>query len=105
MLYAFTWIIVFVLLALWSLAAWGLHSVGLWTVSNAPPLLTGLGPVVDGLLQATPTLASGLTVATWVVWGIGSAALLSMGALAHLLIAMWRRRGEGYGPTRVLSAG
>jgi hypothetical protein len=36
-----------------------------------------------------------LTVATWVVWGIGSALLLMLGAGMHLLIALWRRRGSG----------
>lgn len=56
-------------------------------------MLAGLGPVVDGLLQAAPTLAGGVTVATWVVWGIGSVLLVLLGAALHLLIALWRRRG------------
>lgn len=53
-----------------------------------------LGPVVDALLQAAPTLAAGITVATWAVWGIGSAMLLALGAGMHLLIALWRRRSR-----------
>ena len=126
MFYALSWFVVVALLALWSLAAWALHAVAVWTVSNAgalsgaasgvgtirlpdwlapwvPPeiaqsvsqLLAGLGPVVDGLLQAAPALAGGLTVATWVVWGIGSVLLVLLGAGLHLLIALWRRRGDG----------
>jgi hypothetical protein len=126
MFYAFSWFVVVALLALWSLAAWALHAVSVWTVSNAgvltgaasgagtirlpdwlapwvPPeiaqsvsqLLAGLGPVVDSLLQAAPTLAGGVTVATWVVWGIGSVLLVMLGAGLHLLIALWRRRGSG----------
>jgi hypothetical protein len=130
MFYALGWFIVVALLALWSLAAWALHAVALWTVSNAgalsgaasgastmalpdwlapwvPPdiaqwasqLLAGIAPVVDSLLQAAPALAGGVTVATWVVWGLGSVLLVLLGAGLHLLIALWRRRGgNGSGP-------
>ena len=124
--YAISWFVVVALLALWSLAAWALHAVGIWTVSNAgalsgaasgvgavrlpewlarwvpqelshplTALLSGLGPVVDGLLQAAPALADGLTAASWVVWGIGSVLLVLLGAALHLLIALWRRRSGG----------
>ena len=130
MFYALSWFVVFALLALWSLAAWALHAVAVWTVSNAgaltgvasgastvslpnwlapwvPPevaqwasqLMVGFAPFVDSLLQTAPALAGGLTVATWVVWGIGSVLLVLMGAGLHLLIALWRRRGgSGSGP-------
>jgi hypothetical protein len=142
MFFAISWFAVFVLLALWSLAAWALHAAAVWTVSNAgawsgaasdaaagigglnlpewlapwvPPevaqasaaLLSGLGPLVESLLQAAPALAGGLTLASWVVWGIGSALLVLLGAGLHLFIAMWRRRGGNSGPQpgRVLPAG
>ena len=126
MFYALSWFVVVALLALWSLAAWALNAVAVWTVSNVgalsgaasgagtirlpdwlaswvPPefaqsvsqMLAGLGPAVDSLLHAAPALAGGVTVATWVVWGIGSALLLLLGAGVHLLIALWRRRGSG----------
>ena len=135
MFYALSWFVVVALLALWSLAAWALNAVAVWTVSNVgalsgaasgagtirlpdwlapwvPPeiaqsvsqMLAGLGPVVDSLLHAAPALAGGVTVATWVVWGIGSALLLMLGAGVHLLIALWRRRGSGgSGPNAGLS--
>jgi hypothetical protein len=138
MFYVLSGFVVVALLALWSLAAWGLHAVAVWTVSSAgalsgaasgvgtialpdwlapwlPPeiaqsigqLMSGLGPVVDSLLQAAPALAGGVTVATWVVWGIGSVLLVLLGAGLHLLIALWRRRGGGSGPNagRSLAAG
>ena len=126
MFYALSWFVVVALLALWSLAAWALSAVAVWTVPNAgalsgtvsgagtirlpdwlapwvPPeiaqsvsqMLAGVGPVIDGLLQAAPALAGGVTVASWVVWGIGSALLVMLGAGLHLLIALWRRRGSG----------
>jgi len=126
MFYALSWFFVVALLALWSLAAWALHAVAVWTVSNAgaltgvasgagtitvpdwlapwvPPevaqwtsqLMAGFAPLVDGLLQAAPAVAGGLTVATWVIWVIGSVLLVLLGAALHLLIAFLRRRGGG----------
>jgi hypothetical protein len=66
-------------------------------------MVAGLGPLVDSLLQAAPALAGGLTVATWVIWSIGSVLLVLLGAGLHLLIALWRRRsGSGAGPRPAL---
>ena len=107
--------------AAWTLhavAAWALANAGAvagagpvagtlqfpdWLVPWVPPqvapflseLLAGLGPVVDGLLQAAPALAGGITVVTWLVWGVGSVLLVLLGAALHLLIALWRRREGG----------
>jgi hypothetical protein len=61
-------------------------------------MLAGLRPMVDSLLQTAPALAGGVTVATWLVWFIGSALLLMLGAGTHLLIALWRPRESGAGP-------
>lgn len=61
-------------------------------------LLAGLWPWVDGLLQAAPALAGGLTVLAWSVWGVGAVLLLLLGAGLHVLIALWRRSGGGPGP-------
>ncbi len=129
MLYALSWLLVFGLLALWSLAAWALHVAVVWSVANAgalsgvasgveglrlpewlapwvPPeiaqalaaLMSGFAPLVESLLQTAPALTSGLTMATWVIWGLGGALLLLLGAGLHLLIAMWRRRSSGSSP-------
>lgn len=48
MLYGFSWFVVFGLLALWSLAAWTLHAITAWTVSNAGVLAGGAG-ATEGL--------------------------------------------------------
>lgn len=132
MFYLLSWFLVFGLFALWSLTAWAVHAVAVWSVSNAsaltgvasgveglrlpewlapwvppeiaqgiPALLADIAPMVESLLQATPGLAGGLTVVTWVVWGVGSALLLLLGAGMHVLVAMWLRRGGGTGPLRV----
>ncbi len=86
------------------LAPWVPPEIAQWL--NA--LLAGLGPVVDSVLQAAPALAGGVTVVTWVVWGIGSVLLVLLGVGLHLLVALWRRRaGGGSGPHdgRLLAAG
>lgn len=110
-------------LAMWALhgvAAWTVSSAGALTsaasgagapalpdwvapwvptelVQVTKALMAGFGPLVDSLLQAAPMLASGLTFVTWVVWAIGSALLLLLGAGLHLGIALLRRRGDGGG--------
>ena len=78
-----------------------------WLAPWVPPeaaqwvsqVMAGVAPFVDSLLQAAPALADGLTVATWVIWGMGSILLVLLGVGLHLLIALWRRRGgNGSGP-------
>ena len=72
-----------------------------WLAPWVPPeaaqwvsqFMAGVAPFVDSLLQAAPALADGLTVATWVIWGMGSILLVLLGVGLHLLIALWRRRG------------
>ena len=124
MLYALSWFVVFGLLAMWSLAAWALHSITAWTSSKTgvlaggsaleglrlpdwlapwiPPevalavtsMLSSLTPAVDAVLNQAPALAGGLSVAVWVVWGIGGVLLIVLGAVLHGLIAMLRRRAS-----------
>lgn len=61
-------------------------------------LLAGIAPVVESVLLTVPALSGGLTTVTWVIWGLGSALLLLLGAGLHLVIAMWRRHSNGSGP-------
>ena len=86
-----------------------------WLAPWVPPeivqamtlLLSGVAPAVEGLLQAAPSLAGVLSVATWVIWGLGSILLILLGAGLHLLIAARRRRGGGsrQAPGSSLAAG
>jgi len=46
--YALSWSVVFILLALWSLAAWAVNSIAAWTISNSDVLAGGSG-ALDGL--------------------------------------------------------
>jgi hypothetical protein len=45
MAYALSWFFVLGLLGLWSLASWALHSVAVWSTSNAPALAGQTGAV------------------------------------------------------------
>ncbi len=45
MFYALGWFAVFILIALWSLAAWAFHAVTAWTVSNAGVLAESSGAI------------------------------------------------------------
>lgn len=65
------------------------------------PLEAGFAPVVESLLQTMPALAGGLTLVIWMIWGLGSALLLLLGAGLHLGIAKWRRHSGGAGPRPV----
>ncbi|MBN8494898.1 MAG: hypothetical protein J0M00_26070 [Burkholderiales bacterium] len=129
MAYVLSWIFVLAMLVLWSLAAWGVHALALWTVAQAGDLTAGrglfggldlsgpwlawlpaqavdamnallasLGPLLGSLLQAVPSLAGVLTLASWVIWGLGVTMLLGLGAGLHWLVAMWRRRGGAVPP-------
>lgn len=110
-------------LAAWafhSVAVWAVSNAGTFTATTSasaslrlpeglalwvPPeivqamtsLLSGLAPAVEGLLHAAPALVSSLTVATWVIWGLGSALLVFLGAGAHRLISISGRHSYGSG--------
>ena len=89
----------------WSGAAAGASSPVLpdWLVPWVPPelaqamtaMVAGASPLVESLLQSSPALAGGITIAAWVVWALGGLMLLLLGAGVHVLIAVWRRRRGG----------
>ena len=43
MFYALSWLLVFVLLGLWSLTAWGFHAIATWSLAQAGGLTGGTG--------------------------------------------------------------
>lgn len=67
-------------------------------VQAVTSLISGLAPAVEGLLQAAPALATSLSVAIWVIWGLGSVLLVLLGVGVHLLISAWSRQSGGSGP-------
>lgn len=55
-------------------------------------LATAVTPAIEAGLAWAPALAGGLSIAVWVIWGIGSVLLVVLGLLATGLIAVLRRR-------------
>ncbi len=116
MFYALSWLVVFSLLALWSLAAWAVHAVAVWAVSNAGTLTdaaSGAASGVQGLrlpewlapwlppeiAQAMISLLSGLAPA---VEGLLQAAPALAGGLT---VAIWVIWGLGSALLVLLGAG
>jgi hypothetical protein len=57
-------------------------------------MLSALGPAIEAVLNQAPALAGGLSVAIWVVWGIGSALIVVLGLACSRLITVLRRRSS-----------
>jgi hypothetical protein len=107
-------------LAAWafhSIAAWTISNAGVlaggsgaiessrgpdWLAPWIPPelalaftsMLSALTPTVEAALNQAPVLAGGLSVAVWVVWGIGSALIVVLGLVCSRLITTLRRRAS-----------
>jgi len=100
--YALGWSVVFILLALWSLAAWAFHSIAAWTVSNAGVLAGGSG-AIEGLRVPDwltpwipPELALAFTSMLSAFIPAIEAALNPVPALAGgLSVAVWAVWGVG----------
>jgi hypothetical protein len=56
--------------------------------------LSTLGPAIEAALDQAPALAGGLSVAVWMVWGIGSVLLVVLGLVCSGLIGTLRRRSS-----------
>ena len=102
MFYAISWSVMFILLALWSLAAWAFHSIAAWTVSNAGVLAEGSG-AIEGLRAPDwlapwipPELALAFTSMLTAVSPAIEAALNQAPALAGgVSVAVWTVWGVG----------
>lgn len=99
MVYVLSWFVVGSLLALWSLAAWALHGVAVWAVSNAGALsgtASGVGSlrlpdwlapwVPAEAMQAVTALVAGLAL---LVDSLLQAAPALAGGLGVLSWAVW----------------
>lgn len=99
MFYALSWLAVFSLLALWSLAAWALHAAAVWAVSNAGALSGAVSAAGDitvpaglpgwvpaELVQVLTRFAEGLAP---VVSGVLQAAPALAGGLTVVTWVAW----------------
>jgi len=100
--YVLTWSVTFILLALWSLAAWAFHSIAVWTVANSGVLAGGSG-AIEGLRAPDwlapwipPELALAFTSMLSAFVPAIEAALNQAPALAGgLSVAIWAVWGAG----------
>ena len=107
-------------LAAWafhSIAAWTVSNAGVlaggsgaieglrapdWLAPWIPPelalaftsMLSAFIPAIEAALNQAPALAGGLSVAIWVVWGVGSALIVILGLVCSGLITVLRRRAS-----------
>jgi len=121
------WVVVLLLLALWSgLVASGhallvgvlAHTGSLGGVDwNLPESVTALLPVpvaewlvsaletwtpqLHALVDWLPALSGGVTLLAWVVWGLGALFLLVVGLAVHVAIALWRKSRQSTPPRPV----
>ena len=73
-----------------------------WLAPWVPPefalaltaMVSAFTPAIEAVLGWAPALAGGLSVAVWVIWGIGSVLLIVLGFVATGLIAVLRRRAS-----------
>ncbi len=102
MFYALSWSVTFILLALWSLAAWAFHSIATWTIANAG-VLAGSSGAIDGSRVPDwlapwipPELALAFTSMTSTLGPAVEAALNHAPAVAGgLSVAVWAVWGVG----------
>ena len=129
MVFLVGWVLVLLLLALWSGLVWsgaallaallshaGALGAGDWSL---PPVLTDMLPVwaaewlvgtlenftpqLQWLVGALPSLSGWVNVLAWLVWGAGALLLLCVGLAIHLAIALVRKSRSSTAPRAVVA--
>ncbi len=111
------WVLVLLLLALWSSLVWSAQSLlaamlaragtvspGDWSLPDSltswlpvwaaewlAATVENLTPQLQALAGALPWLSGGVTVLAWVVWAAGALVLLVVGLAVHVAIALIRK--------------
>jgi hypothetical protein len=80
-----------------SLTAWLPTPLGEWLVST----IETLTPQLQSLAGLLPSLSGGATVLAWVVWAVGALMLLGVGLAVHVAIALWRKSKQSTLPQPV----
>jgi hypothetical protein len=121
------WVLVLLLLALWSGLVWageallaavlskaGALSTGDWSLPEAltawlpvpvaewlAGTLETLTPQLQALVGTLPWLSGGVTALAWVVWSLGALLLLGIGVAVHVAVALWRKSARSSLPPSV----
>ncbi len=77
-----------------SLRDWLPTAVGDWLVSTVETL----SPQLQSLAGALPSLSGSVTVLAWVVWALGALLLLVIGLAIHVGVALWRKSARSSAP-------
>lgn len=111
------WVVVGVLLAVWSAVVWlgqvllsallggaghlpvkDLSLPEAWTrwlpqgVSESmTQAIEAAQPLLQAVLAQMPALAGGTSVVAWVIWAVGAALLLAAGVASHIGLRWWQR--------------
>lgn len=111
------WVLVLLLLALWSGLVWSGEALLVAVLSHAGTLSSGdwslpaaladwlpvpvaewmagtlenLTPQLQSLVGALPWLSGGVTALAWMVWSVGALLLLGLGLAVHVAFALWRK--------------
>jgi hypothetical protein len=117
MVFLLGWVLVLLLLALWSALVWSGEALLGAMLSHAgaigtsdwslPEALTAwlpvpvaewlagtvetLAPQLQALAGMLPALSGGVTVLAWVVWSVGAVLLVGIGLAIHVAVALWRK--------------
>ena len=75
--------------------AWLLQFLPIEAVQGLIVALTDTWALLAGFLQAAPSVATGVSVVSWTVWGLGSAVLVAVGVGVHICVSLWGRRKLG----------
>jgi len=121
------WVVVLLLLALWSSLVWAAQSLLAALLSHAGGMGVGdwslpeslrdwlpggvadwlvstvetLAPQLQSLAGALPSLSGGVTVLAWVVWALGALMLFVLGVAVHVGVALWRKSARSGAPGKV----
>jgi hypothetical protein len=124
MLIVAAWVLVLLLLALWSALVWSGQALLAAMLSHAgsigsadwslPEALTvwlpvpvaewlagtleTLTPQLQSLAGMLPSLSGGVSFLAWVVWSVGALLLLGIGLAVHVAIALWRKSAQSGTP-------
>jgi hypothetical protein len=80
-----------------SLRDWLPRAVGDWLMSTVETW----SPQLQSLAGALPSLSGSVTVLAWGVWALGALALLGLGLAIHVAIALWRKSKQSTPPAAV----
>lgn len=123
------WVLVLLLLALWSGLVMTIHAFLTGLLAHAGSVATGgwslpeslrdwlptalgdwlvstvetLSPQLQSLAGALPSLSGSVTVLAWVVWTLGVLMLLVVGLAIHVGVALWRKSRLSTPPPAITS--